>query len=359
MNLEQVAHFTAHPQELQFQDAAALKTLAEKYPFSSVYSLLYLTALSNGKSPDLDLALKQHAYRLTDRTKLYHLLTGGQPVPEQQTNEPVVMQQTDPAEAPAASVKEEIPAEEPVAAPEPATLPVAEEVKEETLTFEQAAEEVIVFEEPEAEEIAIEWEAEKITAEASPSEGITTEALSPEHTEAFDELTEAFTREQHFEVTEPEANSEPEKSVSEQPETNPVIIQQAEEEPEQAQKPAAAAPAESKRSFTSWLHSGQASPVLPESQPKKPEVNQLIDKFIEQEPSITRAKADFYSPSRKAKESLNEDALPVSETLAKIYAAQGNYPKAIHVYHQLMLSFPEKKSLFAVQIEELKNKITP
>ena len=347
MNLEQVAHFTEHPQELKFQDAAALKTLADKYPFSSVYSLLYLTALSNGKSPDLDLALKQHAYRLTDRTKLYHLLTGGQQAVSGQTV----------SGTPADDLTTE------TSSPEGGSGRVAfpEEIKEEIpadlpLTFEQTEETVIVFEAPVHEEPAVEIVQEQITEEDSPTEGITTHMPVAEAATDFDELTEAFTREQHFEVAEPEIVPEAEPLISEQSETVEEEIPEVKNSVEETVK---APVSEGKKSFTSWLHSGQETPVKPEVQPKKPEVNDLIDKFIEQEPSITRAKADFYSPSRKAKESLNEDAVPVSETLAKIYAAQGNYPKAIHVYHQLMLSFPEKKSLFAVQIEELKKKITP
>ena len=50
--------------------------------------------------------------------------------------------------------------------------------------------------------------------------------------------------------------------------------------------------------------------------------------------------------------------MPVSETLAKIFAVQGNYPKAIFAYEQLILLIPEKKAFFASQIQELKKKIT-
>ena len=58
-----------------------------------------------------------------------------------------------------------------------------------------------------------------------------------------------------------------------------------------------------------------------------------------------------------AKESIDENKMPVSETLAKIFALQGNYPKSIYVYEQLILIFPEKKSFFATQIKNLKKKL--
>lgn len=45
-----------------------------------------------------------------------------------------------------------------------------------------------------------------------------------------------------------------------------------------------------------------------------------------------------------------------SETIAVLYANQGNKQKAIEVYENLILKFPEKSSFFAVQIENLKNK---
>jgi hypothetical protein len=70
-----------------------------------------------------------------------------------------------------------------------------------------------------------------------------------------------------------------------------------------------------------------------------------------------KPKKEFYSPAKKAKESVSENAMPVSETLAQIFALQGNINKAIHVYEQLSLSFPEKKSFFATQIRNLKRKL--
>ncbi|SFT91548.1 hypothetical protein SAMN05216474_3144 [Lishizhenia tianjinensis] len=89
----------------------------------------------------------------------------------------------------------------------------------------------------------------------------------------------------------------------------------------------------------------------------KSKVDSIIEKFINEEPQISRPKKEFFSPSKVAKKSLDESSLPVSETLAQIFAAQGNYPKAIASYEQLMLKFPEKKSFFANQIKKLKQKL--
>lgn len=82
----------------------------------------------------------------------------------------------------------------------------------------------------------------------------------------------------------------------------------------------------------------------------------IIDNFISKEPSITA------KPSKKAptnQEDLSEPSTTfnedlISENLAKILTTQGKTDKAIEIYKKLIWKFPQKKSYFASQIEELK-----
>ena len=55
-----------------------------------------------------------------------------------------------------------------------------------------------------------------------------------------------------------------------------------------------------------------------------------------------------------AKMSLAENEDFVTETLAKIYAQQGNFKRAISAYEKLSLKFPEKNDYFARLVQKLK-----
>ncbi|GAB1447948.1 hypothetical protein MASR2M44_09500 [Bacteroidota bacterium] len=87
----------------------------------------------------------------------------------------------------------------------------------------------------------------------------------------------------------------------------------------------------------------------------KPEVESILDKFLRENPVITRPKAEFYSPINMARQSAEESEEMVSETLAQIYVRQGLYKKAIQTYEKLELLYPEKKAYFAALIEQIRD----
>ncbi len=79
----------------------------------------------------------------------------------------------------------------------------------------------------------------------------------------------------------------------------------------------------------------------------------LVEKFILEEPRITKPKIAFFNPSDSALRSNQDEEEIVSETLAQLYAKHGNISKAIHIYKELSLLNREKSRYFAAQIEKL------
>jgi len=125
--------------------------------------------------------------------------------------------------------------------------------------------------------------------------------------------------------------------------------------------------AEEKLSFFDWLNKNtpqkQAEkPTNTDKKEQKQRSLELIDQFIEKNPKISSPKEHINKKNislseQQAATSIDENVLPVSETLAKIYISQGNFPRAIATYQQLCLLIPEKKVFFAEQIADLTRKI--
>lgn len=337
MNTEQVARFMAYPAEMDASVLPVLKELADKHPYSSVYSLLYISAVSRFQSIALDQAIEEHAYRLSDRKRLYHIAIGIQNE-QQEANS---IEEIKEIQEKAIQVEE---------------LSVTKNIEKPVKTHEL---------EPENEVETQEEIAQIEDIEQTETEGIS-DTLLHEDARAeinddfqFDLETTAFSKEQAYFVDNLEVIDLISDEIETVEETEIPAVEIEKIPTEEKERHEIESIQNGPKSFTSWLKAGSGNIEKEVETPLSNPKQAIIDKFIAEQPKISRAKTEFYSPSRKAKESLNEESIPVSETLAKIFAAQGNYPKAIHVYHQLILSIPEKKSLFALQIEELKKKITP
>jgi hypothetical protein len=87
------------------------------------------------------------------------------------------------------------------------------------------------------------------------------------------------------------------------------------------------------------------------------EVADIISNFIQNEDQIVPKRAEFFNPAKAAKNSLLDKDDLVTETLANIYAAQGNISKAISTYEKLSLLHPEKSTYFAALIQKLKRQL--
>jgi hypothetical protein len=114
--------------------------------------------------------------------------------------------------------------------------------------------------------------------------------------------------------------------------------------------------------FSEWLQLQKAGAnlnvpkVAVEKNENAQNSNELIEKFIQTEPRISKpTKATFFSPQVMAKKSIEDNDEIVSETLANIYAAQGDVQRATKVYKKLGLLNPEKSAYFAALIKKLEN----
>jgi hypothetical protein len=110
-----------------------------------------------------------------------------------------------------------------------------------------------------------------------------------------------------------------------------------------------------KTSIDGGNESPQGHPSGNKSNNKKLLQTELIDKFIQANPRIEPVKDTSKLPVTDiSKPFVEKEGGFVTETLAKIYINQSYYSKAIDIYEQLSLKFPEKSSYFASQIELVK-----
>lgn len=105
-----------------------------------------------------------------------------------------------------------------------------------------------------------------------------------------------------------------------------------------------------RKSYTLELRTVE-EPQLSEKQLRK---KALMEDFIKKSPSISRPPAAFSTPSETYSKPSIDTGNIVSETLAIIYAKQGNNDMANSMYLKLIELYPEKTDYFKSKIDELK-----
>ena len=95
----------------------------------------------------------------------------------------------------------------------------------------------------------------------------------------------------------------------------------------------------------------------PETRSNIAEFESILDKFIRENPRISRPKIEFYNPVNMARQSIQEDEELVTETLAQLYYRQKAYKKAIRAYEKLSLIYPHRIAYFADLIQKIKTEI--
>lgn len=333
MDSTAIANIISNTKPIDTVNVSELKLLADKYPYSQIFAVLYLKSLAVSKSFSFDEELPKYAYRITDKAKLYEIIHSKESI---SISEPIEIE----------LIEEEIPEIEIENTPE-ISEPIVE--TNEINVSEAEVIDVPIVEIIENEELIdldteIETSSEELAKDDVPSE-LEIDILESALDKVFPTLLE---KEIAQEVIEQEIDETNEQTNEIEPEITEqkMVIEK-----------------DTLQTFSGWLSCGQTqkseekNTFETEKEVSETKKDNLINQFIEKNPSISRPKKEFFSAPKKAQESVNDSGLLYSETLANIYVIQGNFPLAIKAYEQLYLTIPEKRTIFAKKIEELKEKI--
>lgn len=395
LNLKEIAERINHPSSIQKDDITSFSELSKKYPYSQVFSMLYLKSLSDFQDVNFDHELYQHAFKIVDRKKLYALLHSSDSNPhqdiqiqkeefiEEHTLSNQIEELINQNEVIELNPSEQLQEEKPIVS-ENLEVPIAD-ITADISEIESLQETEIgltaidLIEENQAFDIEIIPEIDFEELSNLNSESILDEYIIEEdnsHSDSpttveqpiydlglIDEEIRSHISNQTFNLDyllEAEIEHPSENNSQEEPEQISQLDVIDSEQMQHLEIEEESIPLSGKKSFMSWLKTTSSDQkdttkdeIIEQVNPSEVVVNEEKTEPIIKE----KEKKEFFSPAKKAKESIDESFMPVSETLAKIFEAQGNYPKAIFTYEQLILRIPEKKTFFANQIEKIKQKL--
>lgn len=279
---------------------SALKAIADDFPYFQQAQLVLAKALYNEKHYEFEKQLKHVAIMVPDRAVLFRYIHNLQ----EETQE-VWVAPTEP--------------EPVIELPEHIVLPEPEPIPVETIHIE------------EAQPVSTPVDQEEVETSPAIEAPVAEESLIPEVEAIVQEIPENETHslaewlllQQQAKIKLVPPTPEPAAHIQETPETK---------SQEQIQQEIA-------------------------QQVQRSNVNEfesILDKFIRENPRISRPKAEFYNPMNMAKQSVEEDDELVTETLANVYYSQGHYKKAIRAYEKLCLIYPHKMTYFASLIQKIK-----
>lgn len=302
MKTEHINELLKHPDHLSVEDLGDLQNLVRDYPWCQSFQLLYAKALKLNDDPGFNHQLKKTAIYASDRKILYRLIM--QPGLQQSISDFETL----------------------------TTAPV--ETHEMPTDHDDSGEEETLPDD-------IPTPVSEADAETAASE------IAPDENDPIDSsnLEKELLKEVAARAYQIEFESSPPEKESHNPPSDHTAPEPVEPEPK---KP---------MTFIDFISSGSNQPPsspdkTDEAESEKAE-DSLIARFIQNEPKIERKKSSFFSPANMGKMSLVDNDEMVTETLAGIYAKQGDTDKARRAYEQLALKYPEKSIYFAGLIKKL------
>lgn len=315
MNAQQYIQWLNNPYQLTAENTEALKDMISEYPYLQSARALYLKALNQQRSFLYNSELKKTAAYTTDRDVLFDYIVSEDFV----TYKPLHIEDLNVVDENYIEFKK----------PEP-TLDE---------TIEKRVLDTLVYIENQDKETELFHKIDQISKSKIEANKLEKENALIEEKQVAEEVSseEIHQLEENLEVGKPLDFSENDKF-----------------------------------SFTEWLKLTSAQPIqrettqisnenikpeeriiVEETIPTKQKNMDLIDRFIETNPKITPSKSAVVPVINMDR--LNEDEpFYMTETLARIYLEQKKYQKAIQAYEILILKYPEKSSLFANRIFDIK-----